>query len=293
MNRLTSAFSSAVPPWMLAVVAMLMIQLSNALSTGIIAEIGAAGTAWLRLCFASVFFLVFARPSLKSIRRSDLPSLLALGVTTGVMMVSFLFAIERIHLGTAIAIEFLGPLTVAAIRSKHARMLIWPVLALIGAVLLTEPWKGEIDLAGVGFAVVAGTAWGVYILLTQKVGDRFSGVTGLSITIPIAAVVTTFVGLPQSWGHLNGQILLIVAGLALLAPTIPFMLEMLALKRMTHTAFGTLMALEPAFGVVIGLIILHQVPTWMQIIGIVLVVSAGAAAQRGGLRTADDATGLT
>ncbi|MGW9169086.1 EamA family transporter [Agromyces sp. NPDC055658] len=268
----------------MAVAAMLMIQATNALSVPLIEQLGAAGTAWLRLAFGALFFIVIARPPLRRVRRVDVLPLVGLGVATGVMMVAFLSAVDRIPLGTAVAIEFLGPLTVAAIRSHSRRMLVWPVLALAGVVLLTEPWHGQVDLVGVGFAALAGTGWGVYILLTQKVGDRFSGVSGLSITIPIAAVVTAFVGVPQVAGHFEWWVLLVAAGLALLSPVIPFGLEMLALRRMTHTAFGTLMALEPAFGVVLGLVVLHQIPSLAQVAGIVLVVLAGAGAQRGGIR---------
>lgn len=273
-----------VPPWTMAVAAMLMIQATNALSVPLIQQLGAAGTSWLRLAFGALFFILIARPPLRRIRRVDVLPLVGLGIATGVMMVSFLSAVERIPLGTAVAIEFLGPLTVAAIRSHSRRMLVWPVLALAGVVLLTEPWHGEIDLVGVGFAALAGTGWGVYILLTQKVGDRFAGVSGLSITIPIAAIVTAFVGVPQVAVRFEWWVLLVAAGLALLSPVIPFGLEMLALRRMTHTAFGTLMALEPAFGVVLGLLVLHQVPSIAQVAGIVLVVLAGAGAQRGGIR---------
>lgn len=279
-----SRASERVPPWTMAVAAMLMIQATNALSVPLIEQLGAAGTAWLRLAFGALFFIVIARPPLRRVRRVDVLPLVGLGVATGVMMVAFLSAVDRIPLGTAVAIEFLGPLTVAAIRSHSRRMLVWPVLALAGVILLTEPWHGQVDLVGVGFAALAGTGWGVYILLTQKVGDRFSGVSGLSITIPIAAVVTAFVGVPQVAGHFEWWVLLVAAGLALLSPVIPFGLEMLALRRMTHTAFGTLMALEPAFGVVLGLVVLHQIPSIAQIAGIVLVVLAGAGAQRGGIR---------
>ena len=211
--------------------------------------------------------------------------LLALGVATGLMTTAFLAAIDRIPLGTAVAIEFLGPLSVAALRSRNRRMLAWPVLALCGVVLMTEPWHGDVNLAGIGFAVLAGAGWGVYILLTQQVGDRFSGISGLSITIPVAAVVAALLGVPQAAGHLDWQVLLIAGGLALLAPVAAFGLEMLALRRMTHTAFGTLMAVEPAFGVTLGLIVLHQTPSSLQIGGIALVVLAGAGAQRGGTRT--------
>lgn len=281
---MTEQARTPLPPWSMAVAAMLLIQLSSALSVGLIEHVGSAGTAWLRLAMGGVIFLLIARPPLRRIRRQDVPAILGLGAASGLMSVAFLSAIEHIPLGTAVAIEFLGPLTVAAIRSGSARMLTWPALALIGVVLLTEPWHGETNLAGVGFALLAGIGWGSYILLTQRVGDRFTGISALSMTIPLAAAMTAFVGVPQVAAHFDWRVLLVAVGLALLAPVLPFGLEMLALRRMTHTAFGTLMALEPAFGVLLGLVVLHQVPSLVQGVGIVLVVLAGAAAQRSGTR---------
>ncbi|WP_309081327.1 EamA family transporter [Zhihengliuella sp.] len=283
-GRTARADRLPVPPWAMAVAAMMLIQLSSALSVGLIEQVGAMGTAWLRLTMGALMFLLIARAPLRSVRRRDVPGLLGLGAASCLMSVAFLSAIDRIPLGTAVAIEFLGPLTVAAVRSRSPRMLAWPVLALAGVVLLTEPWQGEVDPIGVGFALLAGLGWGVYILLTQQVGDRFSGISSLSLTIPIAAVMAAFVGVPEAGGSLDLWVLLTAAGLALLAPVLPFGLEMLALRRMTHTAFGTLMALEPAFGVLLGLLVLHQVPSALQVAGIVLVVAAGAGAQRGGRR---------
>jgi inner membrane transporter RhtA len=165
---------------------MFSIQLSSALAVPLIASVGAAGTAWLRLTAGAIILLIVARPPLRSIRRRDLPALLGLGIASGLMSIAFLAAIDRIPLGTAVAVEFLGPLTVAALRSHSRRALAWPALALIGVVVLTEPWTGAIDPVGVGFALLAGIGWGSYILLTQRVGDRFSGITGLSITVPVA-----------------------------------------------------------------------------------------------------------
>ncbi len=210
--------------------------------------------------------------------------ILGLGVATGLMTIAFLASIELIPLGTAVAIEFLGPLTVAAVRSHSARALIWPALALLGVVLLTEPWHGQIDLAGIGFAGLAAIGWAGYILLTQRVGDRFTGIGALSLTVPVAAATAAVVGIPQSAGHLNLGILAAAVGLGILMPVLPFALEMLALRRMTPTAFGTLMAVEPAIGVLLGLLVLHQQPSLTQFGGITLVVLAGAAAQRGGRR---------
>ncbi|MGJ9426677.1 DMT family transporter [Nesterenkonia halotolerans] len=272
------------PPWVLAVVAIVAIQLSSALSVGLIESVGPAGAAWLRLSMGAVLLILLAPPPMRSVRRRDVPVLLALGVAMGLTTVAFLASIERIPLGTAVAIEFLGPLTVAAVRSGSLRALTWPVLALCGVVLLTQPWQGEINLPGVGFALLAGVGWGAYIVLLQMVGDRFTGSGVLSITLPVAAVVAGTMGLPQAVPHLDLQILLLALGLALLAPVAQFVLELAALRKMTATAFGSLMALEPAVALVLGLIVLAQMPSAVQAVGIVLVVIAGAAAQRGGRR---------
>lgn len=263
---------------------MLSVQLGSALSVGLIGEVGAAGTAWLRLTAGAFIFVAIARPPLRNIRRVDLPVLLGLGMATGLMTILFLAAIERIPLGTAVAIEFLGPLTVAAIRSHSARALTWPALALVGVILLTEPWSGTADLLGICFAVLSGTCWATYIVLTQRIGDLFTGITALSLTIPVAAATAAIVGVPQAAGHLTLTTVAAAIGLALLLPVVPFALEMLALRRMTPTAFGTLMAVEPAIAVILGLVVLHQTPALIQILGIVIVIAAGAAAQRDGTR---------
>lgn len=273
-----------VPPWGLAVAAMISVQLSSAFSVNLISEVGPAGTAWLRLSLGAIIFLAIARPPLRSVRRHDVPTLLGLGIATGLMTIMFLAAIERIPLGTTVAIEFLGPLTVAAVRSRNRRALAWPVLALVGVILLTEPWHGQIDVLGVLFATIAAAGWGAYILLTQRIGDRFTGIGALSLTVPVAAVTAAIVGIPQAAGHLSLEVLVAALGVALLMPVLPFILELMALRRMTSTAFGTLMSLEPAFGVLLGLIVLHQQPSIVQFIGIALVVFAGAASQRGGAR---------
>ncbi len=276
--------AGSAPPWSLAIGAMFSVQLGSALSVHLISTVGPGGIAWLRLTAGAVIFLVIARPPLRSLRWHDAPVLLGLGVTTGLQTAAFLAAIGRIPLGTSVAIEFLGPMTVAAVHSHSRRALIWVGAAGFGVVLVTQPWRGDINVVGVGYAGLAAVGWAVYIVLTQRVGKRFSGLSGLALTIPVAACTAAIIGIPQAAGHLTLAVVGAAVGLAILLPVVPYSFELLALRRMTPTAFGTLMALEPAFGVVLGIIVLHQTVSGSQVIGILLVVFAGAAAQRGGGR---------
>jgi inner membrane transporter RhtA len=283
MNQ-RSPGSGSIPPWTLAIGAMFSVQLGSALSVHLISTVGPGGTAWLRLTAGAVIILVIARPPLRSLRWHDAPVLLGLGVTTGLQTVAFLAAIERIPLGTSVAIEFLGPMTVAAVHSHSRRALLWVGAAGAGVVLVTQTWRGNISAVGFGYAILAAVGWAAYIILTQRVGERFAGLSGLAMTIPVAACTAAIIGIPQAAGHLTPAVVAACVGLAILLPVVPYSFELLALRRMTPTAFGTLMALEPAIGVVLGLLVLHQKLSFIQVIGILLVVVAGAAAQRGGPR---------
>jgi inner membrane transporter RhtA len=107
--------------------------------------------------------------------------------------------------------------------------------------------------------------------------------------MPVAALVATLVAGPAVFGALSWELLLAGLGLALVLPVVPFALEMLALRRLTTAAFGTLMSLEPAFAVVIGLVLLGQVPGWAPLAGIAFVVAAGIGAERTGARPVEEA----
>jgi inner membrane transporter RhtA len=194
-------------------------------------------------------------------------------------------ALDRIPLGTASALEFLGPLGVAVAQGRGGRRILWPGLAAVGVVLLTNPWAGTVDPVGVLYALAAAVCWGVYILLTQRVGDRVDGINGLAVSMPVAGVVATLVVGPSVLTKMTPEILLIGIGLAVLLPVVPFALEMMSLRRLTTATFGTLMSLEPAFALVVGLIVLDQVPGTWAVLGICLVVAAGVGAARGGARS--------
>jgi inner membrane transporter RhtA len=269
---------------------MSCVQLGLAASVDLFARVPPEGVAALRLVWAGLLLLVIVRPRPSSFTRSSLGAAALLGVVTAGLTMLFMAAVARIPLGTASALEFLGPLGVAVLRG-HGRGLVWPVLAAVGVVLLTEPWRGGVDPVGLGFALAAACCWAGYILLTQRVGDQVTGLQGLAVSMPVAGVVSAMVAgvtVPGLVPALTPTVLLAGLGLGLLLPVVPFALEMLSLRRLTTAAFGTLMALEPAIALLVGVVVLGQLPRPLGVLGIVLVVTAGVGAARVGGREAAD-----
>jgi len=267
----------------MAVASMSCVQLGLALSVHLFGQLGPLGVAGLRLGWAGVLLVVLVRPRPRDFTRRDLLACCVLGVVTAGLMLLFMLAVARIPLGTASALEFLGPLAVSIYGPGGGRRH-WAGLAAIGVVLLTQPWHGGLDPAGLAFALGAGTCWAAYILLTQHVGDRVTGLSGLAVSLPVAGVVALLVAAPAALGKVTWSLLAIMLALAALHPVLPFSLEFLALRRLTATAFGTLMSLEPAIALLAGLLVLGQVPGPISAAGVLFVVSAGIGATRTGAR---------
>jgi inner membrane transporter RhtA len=275
---------------LMALGSMTCVQLGLALSVGLFGPLGPQGAAWLRLAWAAIILLIAVRPRPWHFPRRTLLATLALGVTTAGVTMLFMAAVARLPLGTASALEFLGPLGVAAARSGRARLL-WPGLAAAGVLLLTHPWQGGTNLAGIACALGAAACWAAYILLTQAVGDAVAGLHGLAISLTAAGMLATLVSGSSAIPVLTPQLALAGLGLALLLPVVPFSLEMYALRRLTTAAFGTLMSLEPAIALIAGLALLHQTPPAWSLAGVAFVVAAGIGAQRAGARPATGPTG--
>lgn len=270
---------------LMAMGSMLCVQVGLAIAVTLIDRIGVEGAAWLRLAWAGVLMLAIVRPRVAAFTWATFRVCVVLGVVTATVTLLFMAAIDRIPLGTASALEFLGPLGVAVAHGKGGHRVVWPGLAAFGVVLLTQPWDGAVDPVGVLFALGAAVCWAGYILLTQRAGDEVSGINALAVSMPVAGLVATVVVGPSVLPRMTPEILLIGVGLAILLPVVPFALELLALRRLTTAAFGTLMALEPAFAMIVGLVVLHQVPGPAGIVGICFVVAAGIGAARTGARS--------
>ncbi|MFI5841258.1 EamA family transporter [Catenuloplanes sp. NPDC051500] len=266
-----------------AVTAMICIQIGLALSVHLLDHLGTAGVVWLRLAWSALILLALARPR----RHHITPTTITLGLVTGALLLTFMAAAARMPLGTASAIEFLGPLSVAVIQGRgHARLL-WPPLAAAGVACMTWPWQAA-SLSGIAFALTAGACWAAYILLTQRAGDQATGLAPLAVSIPVAALVATAFTPLTVYPTLDPLLLLGGAALAVLVTVVPFALELLALRRLTATAFGVLMSLEPAIALLAGWALISQTPGWGPLAGVALVVAAGIGAARMGTRPAAD-----
>jgi inner membrane transporter RhtA len=268
---------------------MSSVQLGAAASVGLFDQIGAVGAAWLRLLWGGIVLFIAIRPWRRQFTRSDLITCASLGIATAGMTVLFMIAISRLPLGTASALEFLGPLAVATASGGTVARL-WALIAGGGVLLLTTPWSGGANPAGVTIALGAATCWAGYIVLTRRAGDAMSGVWPLAISMPIAALSTTLFIAPTVVTALSWHLLVAGLGLALLMPVVPLTLELFALRRLTVATFGTLMSLEPAIALIVGLVVLGQTAHVSGAIGIALVVAAGIGATRTGSRAQPVAT---
>lgn len=276
--------ASPAPAVALTLGSMSLVQIGLAASTGFFERLTPSGTTWLRLTWAAVILLIVVRPKFWRYSRRDLAGVAALGAVSAGMTLLFAESASRLPLSVAVAIGFLGPLGVGVARRAGKWGLLWPPVAFAGVVLVTEPWHGPVNVPGLAFAVANAFCWAGYVLLTQKVADRVPGLSGLAMSMTVSALVAAAVGASNALPRMDLRDLVLGAGLALLVPTLPYAMEMLALRKMAVGAFGTLLSLEPAIALVIGFVALHQVPAIWQVTGIALVTVAAIGAARAGRR---------
>jgi inner membrane transporter RhtA len=271
--------SAAAGAALLCLLSMSSVQFGAALSAPTMAAYGSLSTTWLRLCWAAVVLALLVRPRFFTYSRSHWLAAGALGAAMAGMTLCFFAALQRIPLGLAVAIDFLGPLSVATFAVRRARALLWPVLAIVGVLLLSRDRAGWIgEPLGVLLAFGAALGWGSYIVLMKQTGTVFVGLEGLSVSLLAAALVATPFGLAQSGIHIAAGQIAATSGLAVLVPLLPYALEMVALRHMPAASFGILMSAEPAIGALAGFAVLHQPMGVLQIAGTLLVVAASVGA---------------
>ncbi|HTU98381.1 MAG TPA: EamA family transporter [Solirubrobacteraceae bacterium] len=255
------------------------VQVGGALAVHLFRYVGPGGAVMLRMVTAAIVLLAISPPRLRGRALSGLPVAVVFGLVLAGMTLSFYNAAHRIPLGIAVALEFVGPLTVAVAGSRRVVDLLWVGLAVAGIVALTRGGAQPISGLGVFFALLAGSLWGCYILLSARVGRAFERGAGLTVALCVAAVVTLPIGVAAAGSALVApRSLALGAAVGLLSSAIPFSFEMEALRRIAASLFGVLMSLEPAVAALTGFLILGQQLSARALIGIALVVAASGGA---------------
>jgi inner membrane transporter RhtA len=283
VNRSRAAELDRIPaPW-LVVAGVSFVQFGAAIAKSLFDELTPTGVVMLRLVFGALILGLLFRPRVRDRSSRELQLALAFGLTLVTMNFCFYQAIDRIPLGIAVTLEFVGPLGIALLGSRRPADLLWVTLAAAG-ILLLAPGIGDdgLDPVGVAFALGAGLLWAAYITLSVHVGRAYSGATGLALAIAVGAAVALPFGIASAGSALlEPELLAAGFAVAMLSAALPWSLELEALRRMPAHVFGVLMSLEPAIGAFVGFVVLGERLGARAVVAIALVVIASAGAARG------------
>jgi inner membrane transporter RhtA len=283
VNRWAGAFAETAPPESFFVISAVFHYLGPAFAVLLFARVDVLGVAWLRIVAAAVIFAAWRRPwrAFAALDRDGRRVLIAWGAVLAFMNCVFYSAIDRLPLGTVAAIEFLPVILLAALGMRTARNLAALVVAVTGVYLLTDVVLAGEPL-GVALAALNAVLFAAYIVLGARVAERGAGagIDALAASMLIAAVVVTPIGGPAVLPVLTDPIALAAGiGVGVSSSVIPYVSDQLALARMKRSTYALMVALLPATATVIGIVILAQLPSAIEVLGVALVV-AGVALHR-------------
>jgi inner membrane transporter RhtA len=270
------------PAPLLVVASIAGIQAGQSWATLLFGSVGPLGVVTLRLGFAALILLALLRPHLPTGRRAWTLVITYGGAIAG-MNVFIYPALQYLPIGVAVTFQFLGPFVVALAGSRRWLDGLWALLAGLGVFLFTQPTSGHgpISLVGVGFALASGASWVLYIIANKRAGAASAGADTLALAVTVAALIALPVGLVDEHpsGFVHPATVLTGLGIAALSAVVPYLLDLLALRRLPTRLFGILGSLEPAVGGFAGVLIAgeHLAAHQIQAIGCVVAASVGAS----------------
>ncbi|MFC5597412.1 EamA family transporter [Deinococcus cellulosilyticus] len=287
MTQTTPASRPFLPPVPAAIAAMLSIQAGAAFAKSLFATIGPMGTTSLRLALAALVLGLIHQKALRGMKFEAWRAILPYGLVLGLMNLTFYLSVERLPLGLAVTLEFIGPLGVAVLSSRKPLDYLWALLAGLG-ILLISPWTpgSNVDPIGVMWALIAGVFWGLYIVMGQKVSQQASSRQIVAAGMLIACIIPFPIGVfTAGTALLEPAILLTGLAVAVLSSALPYSLEMVALKALPARTFGILMSVEPAIAAVLGMVFLKEHLNLLQWMAIVCVIGASIGSTLGSRNT--------
>lgn len=255
-----------------------------AVAVGLFATLGAGEVGWWRIAFAAVVLLLWRRPWRRTWNRHDLGWSVAFGVVLAAMNLAFYLAIGHLPLGTAVAIEFCGPVVVAALTGRGWRSRAAIAAAAVGVVLLAgvtlDSGLSRADaVLGLGAIAAAAACWGLYILLGRRVARVGAGVDGLAVGMAAGSLVFAPFFAHDAVRVLSDAVLvLLLVVVAVCSSVIPYGMEQVVLRKVPPATFAVLLALLPATAAVVGAVMLAQFPGPLQLVGLLCVSAAIALA---------------
>ncbi len=275
-----SRWLSTAQPEALFVLSAVAQYIGAAIAVLLFDEVEPQTVAWFRIIGASIALLAVSRGWRSGWTRPQLISVAVFGITTALMNICFYLAIDRIDLGKAVTIEFIGPITVAAVTTRSLRNGVALAFAIVGVVALGGT-EVEDNLDGLFFVLLASALWAGYIVLGARVANVDRGVAGLGLGLCIGAVVTTPIGAPWSgpvW--LSPTLLALCLLVGVFSNAIGYGIDQFTMRRIPIRRFALLLALLPVTGSLIGWIALDQKPSGIDVVGIALVLVGVAVQER-------------
>ncbi|WP_458112173.1 EamA family transporter [Arthrobacter sp. R1-13] len=243
--------------------------------------IGSMGVVAVRQLIAAAVLLPIVRPRVWTLTRHQWWPVLLLAAVFSTMNLSLYAAVERIGLGLAVTLEFLGPLAIALLSCRTKGGAACAAIAGAGVVAITQP-EASTDYLGVGLALTAACSWAAYIVLNQTVGARIPGIHGTATATGVSAVLFLPVGITIFLTHRPDAFTILCAvGAGVLASVVPYVADLITLRRVRANLFGILMSINPVFAAFIGAVALHEALGVIEWAGIILIVAANASALLG------------
>jgi inner membrane transporter RhtA len=286
----TRGGAGTTPAILLVVAGLACQEVGASLAVLLFPTVGPLGMVMLRLVFSAAILLLIARPTLRGHSRQAWTGVVWFGVVLATMNALFYLALELLPLGVTVTIEVLGPLVLSIVASRRASAWLWALLALAGIVALGGGGWDRLDPLGVLFALGAAASWAFYILASARVGQAFPKLDGLALAMAVGAVLALPFGVADAGpALLRIEIVALGAAVAVLSSTIPYALELVALRRLPAAVFAILMSLAPATAALAGFFFLGQHLAWLEIVGIALVIAASIGAVQSSARAAREA----
>ncbi len=282
-SRGLNRFANTAPPEALFVVSAVGQYCGAVIAVRLFDDLAPASVAWFRVIGAALVLIAVSIPTLRRggrWTRDEITAVSLFGISTALMNLFFYLAIEHLDLGKGVAIEFIGPITVAALRTRTSRNAIALIFAVLGVVILSGIELGN-EPVGLFFIFLASAMWALYIVIGAKVARFDRGVSGLGVGLLIGAIFIAPFGAPASGPAFSAPLVLATCFLVgILSNAIGYGIDQYTLRRIPVRRFSILLALLPVTATIFGLVFLDQVPSITDLIGISFVLAGVIVQQR-------------